>query len=73
MHSLRKEYVLFRKYIPKSKRSAVREIWKNSDGYWITLNIGWVAERTDSNARAIHEWTIKDLRYQIAGIKKIES
>ena len=73
MHSLRKEYTLFRKYIPQSKRSAICEIWKDSDGYWITLNIGWVADRTDSNARVIHEWTIKDLRYQIAGIKKIES
>ena len=71
--NIREEYKLFRKYVPISKRNAVKRIWKDSDGYWIILENGYVADRTDSHAGVIHEWTIKDLRYQIAGIKKIES
>ena len=39
---------------------------------WITLRDGWEASRTDSGCRTIHEDTISDLKYQIAGIQRIE-
>lgn len=58
------------KYIPKSKLNAIKNCWKDEDGYWITLNDGWNADRVDRNAKTIHEDTIKDLRYQISGIIK---
>ena len=59
------------KYIPKSKRDAIRDIFRDSDGYWIFLKEGWNADRMDSECRVIHEDFISDLRYQIAGIKKV--
>ena len=58
------------KYIPKSKHEAIYGAWKDSDGYWIMLREGWNADREDWECRTIHEWTIKDLRYQIAGISR---
>ena len=60
-------------YIPKSKIEAIRDVYKDEDGYWICLNEGWEASRTDSGCRTIHEDTIKDLRYQIAGIQRVTS
>lgn len=60
------------KYIPKSKRDAIYDAWRDSDGYWIMLNKGWNADRMDSCCRTIHEDYISDLRYQIAGIVKTE-
>lgn len=59
------------KYVPKSKKEAISDAWKDSDGIWIILKDGWNADRMDSNCRVIHEDYISDLRYQIAGIKKI--
>ena len=59
------------KYIPKDRQDAVRDAYKDDDGYWICLKEGWEASRMDSDCRVIHEDYIKDLRYQIAGIKKI--
>ena len=56
------------RYIPKSKHKAIRACWQDSDGYWITLKEGYNADRTDNNCRTIHEDTISQLRYQIAGI-----
>lgn len=56
------------KYIPKSKLDAIRSCYQDSDGYWIELKDGYVADRTDRNAHTIHEDTITQLRYQIAGI-----
>ncbi|MBR0542515.1 MAG: hypothetical protein IJK26_10000 [Clostridia bacterium] len=61
------------KYVPKSKLSAIRSCWKDSDGYWITLNDEWNADRTDWNCHTIHEDSIAQLRYQIAGISRREN
>lgn len=58
------------KYIPKGKREAIAEAYHDSDGYWIYLKDGWNADRMDWNCHTIHEDTIKDLRYQIAGIAR---
>lgn len=58
-------------YIPKSKRVAVRDCYKDSDGYWICLNPGWEASNMDAGCRTIHEDTIADLRYQIKGIRRV--
>ncbi len=57
------------KYVPKSKQKAISACWKDSDGYWITLKYGYNADRTDWNCHTIHEDTIAELRYQIAGIE----
>lgn len=59
------------KYIPLKKREAIRDAYKDEDGYWITLNEGWEASNTDSGCRTIHEDTIIDLRHQISGIKRV--
>ena len=60
------------KYIPKNKMAAIRKCYIDSDGYWIILNDGYEASRVDNRCSTIHEWTIKDLRYQIAGIRKVD-
>ena len=59
------------KYVPDSKKAAINSAWEDSDGYWITLNDEWNADRMDWNCRTIHEDTIKDLRYQISGIRRL--
>ena len=59
-------------YVPKTKRKAVRDAYKDEDGYWIYLKEGWEASNTDSGCRTIHEDTIADLRYQISGIRKVK-
>lgn len=56
------------RYVPHSKHKTVKACWHDSEGYWITLNEGYCAERTDERCRTIHEDTIAQLRYQIAGI-----
>lgn len=58
------------KYVPKGKQAAIRDAYRDEDGFWICLNEGWEASRTDSGCRTIHEDTIPDLRYQIAGIQR---
>ena len=65
--------------IPKSKQESVLDAWEDSDGVWIMLKEGWNADNMDNVCRTIHEGgdgeplsrTIKALRYQIAGIRKI--
>lgn len=56
------------RYVPKRKIKAIKEVWRDEDGYWIILNEGWNADRMDFRCHTIHEDTIPDLRYQIAGI-----
>ena len=43
------------RYIPKDKQDAVRDAYKDDDGYWICLKEGWEASRMDSDCRVIHE------------------
>lgn len=59
-------------YIPKSKIESVADAFVDSDGMWIYLNDGWEASRMDIGAQCIHEDTIKELKYQIAGIRRTE-
>ena len=63
---------MYMKYVPKSKREAINEIFRDSDGIWIFLNEGWNADRMDYNCHVIHEDNVKELRYQIAGISKVK-
>ena len=58
------------KYIPKSKLNSISMAWKDDDGYWISIRSGWIASRVDARATVIHADTIKELRYEIAGIIK---
>ena len=60
------------KYVPKNKQDAIEEAMKDSDGYWVYLKEGWNADRMDYQCRTIHEDNVNDLRYQIAGIRKVE-
>ena len=58
------------KYVPKSKRRGIKEVYKDINGYYkIVLKEGWRAARS-VDERVIQEDTIADLRYQIAGIEK---
>ena len=58
------------KYIPKSKTEAIEEIEIDWDGSaWIYLKEGWNADRMDDYCHTIHEKTVADLKFQIAGIK----
>ena len=58
------------KYIPKSKHNTISSCWRDSDGYWITLKDGYNAGRMDNGGcHTIHEDTIAELKYQIAGIE----
>lgn len=59
------------RYVPKGKREAIRDAFRDEDGIWIWLHEGWEASRTDSGCHVIHEDTIPDLRYQIAGIQRV--
>ena len=59
------------KYVPKSKLEAVADAFKDDDGIWIYLKDGWNADRMDFDCHVIHEDTIKQLRWQIAGIRKV--
>ena len=61
------------KYVPASKLEAIRDAYRDQDGIWITLKDGWEASRTDSGCHVIHEDTIHDLKYQIAGIQRQEA
>lgn len=63
-------YERIMRYVPASKHGAIRDAYKDDDGYWICLNPGWEASNTDAGCRTIHEDSIKDLRYQIAGITR---
>ena len=59
------------KYVPKGKLEAIQDAVEDNDGMWIWLNVGWEASRMDIGARVIHEDTIAQLRYQIAGIRRV--
>lgn len=65
--------------VPKTKKASVYDAWEDSDGVWIMLKEGWNADNMDSVCRTIHEGgedctmaeTIRQLKYQIAGIRKL--
>ena len=65
--------------VPKAKKAAIREIYEDSDGWWIILNEGWNADGIDSNCRTIHcggdemtdAETVEDIKYQISKIRKL--
>lgn len=59
------------KMVPKSKQEAIQDAFEDSDGMWIYLKPGWNADRMDWDCRVIHEDTIAQLRYQIAGIRRV--
>ena len=60
------------KYIPKSKHDGIADCFRDEDGIWIWLKDGWNADRMDSECHVICEDTIKELRWQIGGIHKVE-
>lgn len=57
--------------VPKSKRAAIKYAYLDTDGFWIGLNEGWEASNTDRGCRLIAQDTIEELRYQIAGIRRV--
>lgn len=58
------------KYIPESKKAAIKDAYRDCDGYWITLNEGWKVKDYCAE-RTIHEDTIKDIRTVIKDIVRI--
>lgn len=58
------------KYIPESKKPAIKDAYRDSDGYWITLKEGWKV-RDYYSERTIHEDSIKELRPIIKDIVRI--
>lgn len=60
-------------YVSPKKLESIKECYHDEDGYWIILNEGWEASNMDSGCKTIHEDTVKQLRYQISGIRKIGS
>jgi hypothetical protein len=70
--------------IPKSKKAAIREVYQDSDGIWISLHEGWNADGMDSDCHIIHcggedeedrpnaaSLIADDLKYQISMIRKL--
>ena len=57
-------------YVPKSKKAAVSDAFADCDGMWIYLHDGWDASRMDIGYHVIHADCVKELRYQIGGIRK---
>lgn len=68
---LKKEQIM--KYVPKSKVEAIADAYEDEDGIWIYLKDGWNADRMDFECHTIHEDTIRQLRYQIAGIRRVKN
>lgn len=60
------------RYVPKSKLEAIRDAYQDDDGIWIYLKDGWEASRMDRNCHVIHEDNVRQLRYQITGIRREE-
>ena len=56
--------------IGKKYESAISEVFKDSDGYWIYLNYGYISTETQWGTK--HEYTLADLRKQLKTIRKIE-
>lgn len=48
------------KYVPKSKRHAILDAYKDQDGYWICIksDSGYEASRMESGCHVIHEDTV---------------
>ena len=57
-------------YVPWCKADAIHACWKDSDGYWIQLNEGWVATRSTAE-HTIHEDSLRQIGYQMGGVKKV--
>ena len=58
------------KYIPERISDAVDDTLVDPDGYWIFLKEGWTAYDGGEDCRTIHCYSIKDLREDIATIRK---
>lgn len=56
------------RYVPKSKIDAIRDIYHDSDGYWVCLNKGWNTGYEDCHT--IHTDTITELRQELRWIEK---
>lgn len=55
------------KYVPKKHRAAVRDIYHDSDGYWICLNSGWIDGINGTHV--IHTDTVAELREEAGYIE----
>lgn len=58
------------KYVPKKFHEAIREIFKDDDGYWVYLKHGWHDGIMDCHV--IHTDTIAELRSEVKFIHKVE-
>ena len=56
--------------IPKKYHTAIKEIYKDEDGYWCILNKGYTSGIDEG--RVIHEESAKGLLREIRNIKEVE-
>lgn len=59
------------KYVPKSKVDGIEDAWEDIDGMWIVVKPNWNADRMDTCCHTIHEDNVRELRWQITGIRKL--
>jgi hypothetical protein len=59
------------RYIPKKYHKAICDIWKDSDGYWINLNDGWID--SDWGTHVIHAESIAELKDTMKNIEREEA
>lgn len=58
-------------YTSKQKAKGIKEAWKDDKGYWVTLNDGYEASRSD-NKQLIFATCLSELRTQMYGIRLID-
>lgn len=58
------------KYVPKKHQEAIADVYKDMDGYWITLKEGYISTSTET--QTIHEYTLAETRKQLKTIEKLD-
>lgn len=58
-------------YIPKQKQKAIKEAWKDEDGYWIKIKKGWYVKNYFAE-HTIHEDTIAEIKKVAKQIRREE-
>ena len=59
------------RYVPKKKRPAIKEIYKDSDGYWVTLKHGYTFTSLGDDCRVVSQDKISELFEHFRSIEKI--
>ncbi len=60
----------YMKYVPKKYQAAIKDIYKDIDGYWVELHAEYIS--TTTQVSTIHEYSLNDIRKQFKTIVKRE-